>query len=322
MFNDARLRLTLWYLAILGAIVAMLSLVIYRILLSLQDSELRALGTTQRHGIAGLFARDEGTLVVQILALDAGVLILAALGAYVLAGRTLTPIEQAMDRQQRFAAAASHELRTPLTVLRGSMEVALLNPRAPEEYENILRHAAAEATRMGELVADLLALARTQHDGDLLSRDLLDLGEVAREAAESIRPLAEHKRQTLEVNLDRSLLVLGDALKLRQIVIILLDNAVAYTPAAGVIQLTGRRERHHVLLAVRDNGHGIAMEHLPRLFEPFYRVDPAWSGDAAHTGLGLALAAWIARAHHGQIAVESQVQVGTVFTLKLPAVTG
>jgi len=322
MFSAARLRLTLWYLAILGAIVAVLSLVIYRILVSLQDSELHALGVAHRQGIASLFARDEGSLAVQILALDAGVLILATLGAYVLAGRTLEPIEQAMDRQQRFAAAASHELRTPLTVLRGNMEVALLNRRTLEEYEDILRRAAAEATRMGVLVADLLVLARTQHDAGMLTLDLLDMGEIAREAAEGIRPLAEHKRQSLEVKLDRSLLVQGDALKLRQAVSILLDNAVAYTPAEGAIQVTGRRERHHVIVEVRDTGHGIAPEHLPRLFEPFYRVDTARTGDAAHTGLGLALAAWIARAHHGQISVESQVEVGTTFTLKLPAVTG
>jgi signal transduction histidine kinase len=322
MFGDARLRLTLWYLAILATIVAVLSLVIYRILISLQNNELLALGVAPRRGIASLFARDEGILAVQILALDAGVLILAAFGAYVLAGRTLAPIEQAMDRQQRFAAAASHELRTPLTVLRGSMEVALLNRRTPEEYEDILRRAAAEATRMGDLVADLLALARTRHDGEMLSRDLLDLRDIAREAAEGIRPLAEHKHQNLELELEKALLVQGDALKLRQVVSILLDNAVAYTPAKGTIRLSGHRDRHHVMLAVRDTGRGIAPEHLSRLFEPFYRVDSARGGESAHTGLGLALAAWIARAHHGQIAVESQVGVGTVFSLTLPAVTG
>ncbi len=322
MFSAARLRLTLWYLAILGAIVALLSLVIYRILGSLQDSELHAIGAAQRHGVADLFARDERLLAVQILALDAGVLILAALGAYVLAGRTLEPIEQAMDRQQRFAAAASHELRTPLTVLRGNMEVALLNRRTVDEYEEILRRSADEATRLGVLVADLLALARVQRDAEALTLELLDLGTIAREAAEGIRPLAEGKQQTLEVRLDGSLLVQGDPLKLRQVLSNLIDNAVAYTPTEGTIRITGRLERRHVVVEVRDSGPGIAAEHLPRLFEPFYRVDPARSGDSAHTGLGLALADWIMRAHRGKLSVESQVGVGSIFSLSLPAVMG
>jgi signal transduction histidine kinase len=322
VFSAARLRLTLWYLAILGAIVALLSLVIYRILDSLQDSELHAIGAAQRHGVADLFARDVRLLAVQILALDAGVLILAALGAYVLAGRTLEPIEQAMDRQQRFAAAASHELRTPLTVLRGNMEVALLNRRTVDEYEEILRRSADEATRMGVLVADLLALARAQRDAEALSLELLDLGAIAREAAEGIRPLAEGKQQALELRLDGSLLVQGDPLKLRQVLSNLIDNAVAYTSAGGTILITGRLERRHVLVEVRDSGPGIAAEHLPRIFEPFYRVDAVRSGDSAHTGLGLALAAWIVRAHHGRLSVDSQVGVGTVFSLGLPAVMG
>jgi signal transduction histidine kinase len=312
----------LWYLAILGAIVALLSLVIYRILGSLQESELHAIAAAQRHGVAGLFARDERLLAIQILALDAGVLILAALGAYVLAGRTLEPIEQAMDRQQRFAAAASHELRTPLTVLRGNMEVALLNRRTVDEYEEILRRSADEATRMGVLVADLLALARAQRDAEALTLELLDLGTIVEEAAEGIRPLAEGKQQTLEVRPAGSLLVQGDPLKLRQALSNLIDNAVAYTPAGGTILITGRLERRHVVIDVRDSGPGIAAEHLPRLFEPFYRVDSARSGDSAHTGLGLALTAWIVRAHRGKLSVESRVGEGTVFSLSLPAVKG
>lgn len=319
MFSAARLRLTLWYLAILIAIVGLLSLALYHILVSLQQAELRAIGPTVRHGVASLFARDEGTLAVEILAIDGGVLILAVLGAYVLAGRTLDPIAQAMERQQRFAAAASHELRTPLTVLQGSLEVALLNRRTPEEYERVLRQAAAEAQRMGVLVADLLTLARAQRDVDALSLTLTDLRDVVAEAAEGVRPLAEDKGQTLAVRVERPLLVQGDARKLRQLVTNLLDNAITYTPAGGTVQVSGGSERGHVLVRVRDDGPGIAPEQLPRLFEPFYRVDATRGGDSTHSGLGLALAAWIARAHRGHLDVESHLGEGTVFTLSLPA---
>ena len=108
MFSAARLRLTLWYLAVLGTIVVLLSLALYEVLLRLQQAEALALGRVMRHGVAQLFARDEHELALQIGAIDLGVLILAALGAYVLAGRTLRPIQEMMERQERFAVAASH----------------------------------------------------------------------------------------------------------------------------------------------------------------------------------------------------------------------
>jgi signal transduction histidine kinase len=318
MFSAARLRLTLWYLAVLGTIVVLLSLALYDVLLRLQQAEALALGRVLRHGVVQLFAQDERALAGQIGAIDLGMLILAALGAYVLAGRTLRPIQEAMERQERFAVAASHELRTPLTVLQGTLEVALLRDRTPAEYQEILRTAAVEAGHMGALIGNLLALARTQSDRDTLALEPLDLCEVACEAADGVRPLAERKGQTLAVALDGVLPTEGDRLKLRQALTNLLDNAVTYTPQGGMIRLTARRERGRAVLAVRDTGSGIAARHLPHLFEPFYRGDSARGGGSAHSGLGLALASWIAQAHGGHLAVESRVGVGTVFTLSLP----
>src|SRR5919201_264548 len=297
MFGTARLRLTLWYLAVLAAIVLLLSLALYDVLLRLQQAEAQALGRVVRHGVAQLFARDAQALAWQIGAIDLSMLILAALGACVLAGRTLRPIQEAMDRQLRFAAAASHELRTPLTVLQGTMEVARLRERTPAEYQEILRTAAVEAERMGLLIGDLLALARMQSDRETLVLEPLDLHEVTHEAAEGVRPLAERKGQTLTN---------------------LLDNAVTYTPEGGTIRLTARQDHGRAIIAVRDTGPGIAAQHLPHLCEPFYRVDAARGGGSGHSGLGLALAAWLIRAHGGQLSVESRVGVGTVFTLSFP----
>jgi signal transduction histidine kinase len=318
MFSAARLRLTLWYLAVLATIVVLLSLVLYDVLLRLQQAEALALGRVLRHGVAQLFARDEHALAWQIAAIDLGMLILAALGAYVLAGRTLRPIQEAMERQERFAVAASHELRTPLTVLQGTLEVALLRDRTPAEYQEILRKAATEAARMGTLVGDLLALARIQSDRELLARAPLDLHVVAREAAEGVEPLAARKGQTLEVELDGPLPTCGDQLKLRQALTNLLDNAITYTPEGGAIRLSARAARGRAVIAVRDTGPGIEAQHLPHLFEPFYRVDSARGDGSGHTGLGLALAAWIVQAHGGHVEVESRIGVGTVFTLTLP----
>jgi two-component system, OmpR family, sensor histidine kinase CiaH len=319
VFSAARVRLTLWYLAILAAIVGLLSLALYRILVSLQQAELRSLGPTTRHGVAGLFARDERGVVLQIVALDAGVLVLATLGAYILAGRTLAPIEQAMERQQRFAAAASHELRTPLTILQGSMEVALLNRRTHDEYERILRQAADEARRMGVLVADLLTLARAQRDTEALKLEMVDLRDIVRQAATTLCPLVERKGLVLEVRMDRPLLIQGDALKLRQAVSNLLDNAVSYTPVGGMVRIGAGIERDQVHMQIGDSGPGIAAVHLPHLFEPFYRVGDGEGESGGHAGLGLALAAWIVRAHGGHLAVASSPGAGSVFTMTLPA---
>ena len=318
MFSAARLRLTLWYLAVLGTIVVLLSLALYEVLLRLQQAEALTLGRVVRHGVIQLFARDERALAWQIGAIDLGMLILAALGAYVLAGRTLRPIQEAMERQERFAVAASHELRTPLTVLQGTLEVALLRDRTPAEYKEILSKAATEAARMGTLVGDLLALARIQSDREILARAPLDLRVVAREAAERVEPLAARKGQTLEVELDGPLPTCGDQLKLRQALTNLLDNAITYTPKGGAIRLSARAARGRAVIAVRDTGPGIETQHLPHLFEPFYRVDAVRGDGSGHAGLGLALAAWIVQAHGGHLAVESRIGVGTVFTLTLP----
>ncbi|MCA1599404.1 MAG: HAMP domain-containing histidine kinase [Chloroflexi bacterium] len=323
MFDRARLRLTLWYLAILAVIVFLLSFALYDLLATIiQQAEADTLSPALRRGVARFFARIASTqraLALEIAAIDLGVLILAALGAYVLAGRTLRPIQESMDRQQRFAAAASHELRTPLTVLQGTMEVALLRERTPAEYQQILGDAVAEAGRMGALIGDLLAVARAESDAiALVALEPLDLREAARAAVEGVRPLAVRKGQTLDVDLATPLPVRGDAVKLRQTLANLLDNAVTYTPEGGSIRLSGYRERDQAAVAVRDTGPGIEPRHLPRLFEPFYRVDTARGGGEDHAGLGLALAAWIARAHGGHLAVDSHVGAGSVFTLTLP----
>jgi signal transduction histidine kinase len=198
------------------------------------------------------------------------------------------------------------------------MEVALLRERTPAEYQEIVRTAAVEAERLGLLIGDLLALARTQSDREILVLEPLDLHEVTHEAAEGVRPLAARKGQTLEVAPDGALLAEGDRPKLRPALTKLLDNAVTSTPQGGTLRLTARHDHGRAIIAVRDTGPGIAAQHLPHLCEPFYRVDAARGGGSGHAGLGLALAAWLIRAHGGRLSVESRVGVGTVFTLSLP----
>jgi signal transduction histidine kinase len=256
--------------------------------------------------------------------MDLAVLLLGALGAYALAGRTLRTIAEAQARQERFAVAASHELRTPLTVLLGTLEAALLRPRTPEEYEDVVRRAQAEAEHLVILLDDVLTLAHAQSGAAARIAAPLDLHAVAHASAADIRAQAVGKKQTVVVAVEGPLPARGDAQALQQAITNLLDNAVTYTPMGGTIHLAGRRGRRHVLLVVRDTGPGIAPEHLPHLFEPFYRVDPARGNGVGHVGLGLVRAAHVARAHGGRLTIESQLGVGTAATLALPldAVTG
>jgi signal transduction histidine kinase len=317
MFHAARLRLTAWYLITLAIIVAVLSFALYRLLLLAQQSELHSVGPATHHPLVHAFAHDEVTLAYQIVAVDVAVLLLAAAGAYLLAGRTLRPIEDAMERQRRFAAAASHELRTPLTALQGSLEVGLLKRRTPGEYEQLLHEAVGDTERMGRLVRDLTLLARPDVDATVLRREPIDLREVASAAVDDVALLAREKGQRLEVGLDDSLPAEGDPARLRQVFVNLLENAVHYTPEGGEIRLAGKREHGNAVVEVRDNGPGIAGEDLPHLFEPFYRADRARS-NADHVGLGLALASWIIHAHGGRIDAASRPGAGSVFTVSLP----
>jgi signal transduction histidine kinase len=317
MFHAARLRLTAWYLLILAIIVALLSLALYRLLLLTQEAELDAVHSTTYHPLVHTFAHDQVILAYQIVAVDVGVLVLAAAGAYLLAGRTLRPIQQAMERQRRFAAAASHELRTPLTALQGNLEVALLNPRSREEYELLLREAVEDTERLGHLVRDLTLLARPEADGTMLRLEPMDLRDAARAATRDVELLVTNKSQQLETDLDLPLPIQGDPLKLRQVFVNLLENASRFTPERGTICLAGRREHGQAVLDVRDTGAGIAADDLPHLFEPFFQADKARS-NADHVGLGLSLASWIVHSHGGRIEATSQVGVGTVFTVSLP----
>lgn len=317
MFNSARVRLTAWYLLILAVIVGVLSMALYQLMLVVQRDELQAVHGGAHRTIASVFAHDATTLAYQILAIDIGLLALAASGAYLLAGRTLRPIQETVERQRRFAAAASHELRTPLTALRGNLEVALLKRRTPEEYEEILADAIADTERLGRLVKDLTLLARPELDRTIVRLEPIDLRETVFAAAADVELLTANRRQTLELKLNGPLPVDGDALKLRQVFVNLLENAVRYTPEGGEICLVGRRDRGRAVVEVRDTGPGVAHEDLTHLFEPFYQADSARS-NADHVGLGLALASWIVRAHAGQIHAASRPGTGSTFSVSLP----
>ena len=233
----------------------------------------------------------------------------------------LTRIEEGFRRMAQFTANASHELRTPIALMRTASEVALLGVNASAEtYREALHRILNETEKSTDLLDDMLQLARA----DSASRDL-NLKPVEpipgiEQVCEGIEPLAREKGLDFRCDPQSSrVLVAGDAAYLRRLWLILLDNAVKYTPAGGFIRFTWRLEPDNTFVCeVQDSGIGIAEEDLPRIFERFYRADKARSRDQTGAGLGLAIAHWIVEAHHGSIQVQSAPATGSLFRVILP----
>ncbi len=259
-------------------------------------------------------------LVLLLAVSGAGGLALAAAGGLWLAGRALRPVRESFDRQRAFVADASHELRTPLTLVRGNAEMLAMSPTAKlsgedrEYLEGIVR----ESEHIERLVADLATLARMDEGRLQLHMEPLDLTDLVQESGKDARLLASQRRLDIDVKTDGPLVVLGDAARLRQLLVALLDNAVRYTPDGGRILIETRRGDSHAEVRVSDTGPGIAPEHLARIFERFYRADPSRSRAKGGTGLGLAIARGIAEAHGGTLDAESEPGRGSTFIVTLP----
>ena len=228
----------------------------------------------------------------------------------------LQSLEVAYEGQQRFVADASHELRAPLTAIQANLELLERHRDMPEtDRREAVSEASREAARLGRLVAELLALARADAGVTIRSQHV-ELDRVALEAVREARHLAGGRKVEIEA-LDPVSLS-GDPDRLKELLLILLDNAVKYTPEQGVISLRLRRNGTHAEVAVSDNGLGIPPGDLPHIFDRFYRADPARSNDPGGSGLGLAIALWIAERHGGSIRIQSEPGSGTRATVSLP----
>jgi two-component system, OmpR family, sensor histidine kinase CiaH len=260
-------------------------------------------------------------LLLIVVGVGAVGLLFSAGTGFWLAGRTLRPIATALQRQRDFTADASHELRTPLALVRGNAELLQRHPEQPiGAYGDVVQDIVDEADRLSRLVSDLLTLARADSGHAQLVRRPVDLSALASQVLREAEPLAAAKGLAVRAEIVPGVAVAGDADRLRQLCLILIDNAVRYTTRGGVT-LRVAREGQGALLAVVDTGPGIAAEHLPRLFDRFYRTDEARSAEAGGTGLGLAIARWIAEVHGGRISVVSTPGRGSAFTVHLPATT-
>ena len=267
-----------------------------------------------------------GVLVFVLILGGLGAVLLAVAAGYVYAGRALVPIrvsierrQEALRRQREFTANASHELRTPLTVIRASAADLRRNrSQRVSEVGNALDDIESEVSHLAALVDDLLLLARTDSGVVDVAREPVDLADVAAEAAGALSPVAEQGGVSVVVD-PRPAETVGDPLRLRQLVTILVDNAIRHTPAGGTVLVRVRREDQTVALDVLDDGPGIRETDLDRVFERFWRADDAPSGG---TGLGLSIARWIVERHGGTILAANRPEGGARFEARLPVLTG
>jgi heavy metal sensor kinase len=228
-------------------------------------------------------------------------------------------LERAFHTLRRFTADASHELRTPLTAIRSVGEVGLREHRSEAEYREMVGSILEETERLTAMADRLLTLSRADAGKTDLRPVRVRLGELAYEVAADLAVLAEEKRQQLHVDGGTDVGVTADRATVRQAVINLLDNAIKYSPNGGAIWLVVRPSGTEAVLEVIDSGPGIEPEHLPHVFERFYRADRARSRADGGAGLGLSIAQWAIEANQGRIEVESEVGRGSVFRVVLPA---
>jgi two-component system, OmpR family, heavy metal sensor histidine kinase CusS len=228
----------------------------------------------------------------------------------------LDSLQANFEQQKRFTADASHELRTPLTTLKGRLQVALSQPRTNETYVDTLQAIQLEVDRLIRLSTDLLLLSRLEQHHQDLSFELVDLSDFLVAIAAQIRPLADLKNLTFVTHIAADLRIRACPDHLIRLFLNLLDNAVKYTPEQGLVSLAAEARNGAVVVSVSDSGIGISEDHLPHLFERFYRVEKSRSRSMGGTGLGLAIAQEIVHRHHGAIWVDSQPSSGTTFTVR------
>lgn len=235
--------------------------------------------------------------------------------------RMLERLETAYQQASRFSADASHELRTPLTIMRGELESigSIMYAEQPTQllYERI-GSVLEEAEHLSRIVEGLFAIARLEAGEARMGHEVFDLAELARSTVEQMQLLAEDKNLSITIDAANPVFVMGDAPRLKQVIVNLFDNAIKYTPDGGAIALSVSALAAKAVFAVKDNGAGIAPDALPHIFERFYRSEKARSSSAHGAGLGLSIVRSICQAHGGTVNVQSAEGKGATVTVELP----
>lgn len=256
-----------------------------------------------------------------LITLFAGALALGlaavTVGGYLLARKSTVPVEQSMERMRRFMADAAHELRTPVSVLRAQTDVARQRPRSAAELEQLLDEIASEAERLGVIVNDLFTLARADAGERRVTCERFFLDDVALDAANQVRALANQRGIRVDLAALDEAAIEGDPALVRQLITILLDNAIKYTSSGGAVRMSVVANGRGPALVIEDTGIGIPADALPRIRERFFRGDVARQTSEG-AGLGLSIAEWIATVHQARMTISSTEGSGTRVEVGFP----
>lgn len=326
------LRLTAWYLAFIMFLSLTFSAFIYRV--SLVELErglrrpniggpLRFFDSEDSYDLFRSQRLQEGEVNIRgnLAVFNLFILVVGGGVSYFFARRTIRPIEDALEAQIRFTADASHELRTPLAVMQTEIEVALREKNLTAvESKRVLKSNLEEVTRVRDLVDGLLRLAR--NGGAVEESARLNLAAVATTALERVAKLATAKKIVFERDIAKAEFC-GDKENIIELAVILLDNAIKYSPPNKRIWVRTYREGQYAVLMVADEGEGIKASQLPHIFDRFYRADVSRTKQAVDGfGIGLSIARQIVEAHGGEIEAHSEVGVGSTFLVRLPRLSG
>lgn len=242
--------------------------------------------------------------------------ILAAI-SWFLAKKSLSPIKTSWEQQKRFIADASHELRTPLTVMQANLEIPLEEMSTTSDYYQWIQNAYEETNNMRCIVNALFELTQIDSGQKVLEKKDIDFSELVNKSIESMRPLFKEKCVELSKEIDKKVSILGDEQRLKQLIVILLDNAYKYTEQ-GKVAIHLKKEASQVLLTISDTGIGMSENDEEYIFDRFYRADKARSRMQGSLGLGLSIAKWIIDEHNGKVEVNSALSKGTTFKISFP----
>lgn len=330
MFKSARIKLTAYYLIILITITLAFSGVIFRVI----GTEIDRFAAAQRFRLELRFGavppqfRDidievvteaKKHLIMMLITVNGIILIVAGALSYFLAGQTLQPIQNMLDDQNRFISDASHELRTPLTSLKSAMEVSLRDPKLTlKDAKLLITDNIADVDKLKSLSDQLLQLTQYQKPNGHNKFEKTNLALLITKTIQTLKPLAKQKKITIISKLAKISLVVNPY-SLNDLITILIDNAIKYSPPDSRVEVTAKKDKNSVLITVKDDGIGIAAKDIPHIFDRFYRADAARSQQPnGGYGLGLSIAKRIVDIHHGSINVVSQPGRGSTFIVQLP----
>lgn len=335
IFHQARIKLTAWYLLIIMTISFSFSAIIFQLI----NIEINRFAKSQKNRFEkqfilnnqnpspppfvviddDLIAESQQRLLVNLGIINGVILIISGSLSYFLAGRTLSPIQKMTEDQKRFISDASHELRTPITALKALFEVSLRDPNIDlTEAKNVLQEGISQTDQLKTLSDSLLELNHLNNNGSSFEFKIHSVKDLMSESLKKIKPKADKKQITIKTSFVSGK-ILVDSQKIQELFLILLDNALKYSPKNSSLKFLAIKKDKHLIFKIIDQGIGISKKDLPHIFDRFYRADNARTKNGASGyGLGLSIAQKIVDQHHGKITVESQLNHGSQFIITLP----